>query len=236
MGTHLLCFSDLYTVISLSVPPLPQFSLSGIGLAALLAGENVNTCDAIGHSNGGVHIQNLVHHAPDMVDKIVFSHSLTSQTPDDVCTVNDTEIALYKKLKMLLKVLPASVILSAMGGTIANKLNLNAGEIYTKTMRDQCKSELKLLDKKDILTIVRCMEDFLYHHTFNSAEYKYRASRVLLLTSPTDTIVNPRQKESMRQLCPGACEYSFRAGGHTTMVGCPDEYYHVVRSFLTREV
>ncbi|MCP1103333.1 hypothetical protein M2454_001421 [Aequitasia blattaphilus] len=79
-------FKDEYQVIALSVPPLPSFSLSGIGLAAILKEEGVKSCDAIGHSNGGVHIQNLIKCRPELVNKIIFSHSLTSLTRRDADT------------------------------------------------------------------------------------------------------------------------------------------------------
>lgn len=225
-------FKDEYQVIALSVPPLPSFTLSGVGLAAILEEEGVEFCDAIGHSNGGVHIQNLVKYRPELVNKIVFSHSLTSLTREDVDTVNKTEVDLYHKAKVVMKILPASVILNALGGKFAKQIQLEAGDSATIAVRKQIKEDIKLLSKEDVLTIINCMEDFLFKYIFEPEQYIKRADRILLLNSPTDRIVNPKQKESMRQLCPGAKEYVFKTGGHVPMLACPSEYYKVVREFL----
>lgn len=222
----------LYKVVGLSVPPLPEFSLSRIGLAKILEHENVSRCDAIGHSNGGVHIQGLVSYRPELVDKIVFSHSLTSLSDKDACTVNDTEVAFYRKAKTIMKILPASILLNAIGGKMANQVKLKSGDSDTEILRQRIKAEIKLLGKSDVLAIISMMEDFLFHYTFSSDSYSDKSNRVLLLNSPSDKMVNPRQKVAMRQLCPGAKEYVFERGGHTTMIAYPEEYYGVVRDFL----
>lgn len=221
-----------YKVIALSVPTLPAFSLSGAGLAAILMHENVTCCDAIGHSNGGVHIQNLVHYRPYLVDKIIFSHSLTSLSEQDAYTVNDTEVEFYRKAKMAMKILPVSILLNVMGRKFAGQIGLKSDLNNTKMIRKQIRADIKRLSRVDILAIISCMEDFLFHHTFNPDDYRSRINRVLLLNSPTDKMVNTKQKAAMRQLCPGAKEYVFEKGGHTPMITYPDEYYRVIKDFL----
>jgi len=223
---------DQYKVIALSVPPLPEFSLSGAGLATIIRHENIACCHAIGHSNGGVHIQNLVRYCPDFVDKIIFSYSLTSLSDQDACTVNDTEVNFYRKAKAVMKILPASILLNGIGGKFAKRIQLKAGPQHTKAIQERIISEVRLLNKNDVLAIINCMEDFLFHHTFSSADYCDRANRILLLNSPSDKMVNPRQKSAMRQLCPNAKEYVFQKGGHTPMITYPEEYYRVVKDFL----
>ena len=222
----------LYRVIGLSVPPMPEFSLSRIGLAEILKREHVSCCDAIGHSNGGVHIQGLVSYRPELVDKIVFSHSLTSLSENDAHTINDTEVALYQKAKTITKVFPAFILLNILGGKMAGQVKLKSGDSDTKKLRQRIKAEIKLLGSSDVLTIISMMEDFLFHYTFNPDDYRNKANRILLLNSPSDRLVNSRQKAAMRQLCPGAKEYVFERGGHTTMISHPQEYYGVVRNFL----
>ena len=76
-------FRDTFTSIALSVPPMKSFAETAEGLKLLLGGEGVDTCHAIGHSNGGVHLQNLIARYPGVVDKVVFSHSLTSMNRED---------------------------------------------------------------------------------------------------------------------------------------------------------
>lgn len=223
-----------YRVIALSIPPLPSFHLSGDGLAAVLKHENITCCDAIGHSNGGVHIQNLIASHPQMVDKIIFSHSLTSMSAQDAYTVNNTEVELYRKAKILMKIFPTSILLNALGGQFTKKIKLAAGEKDTSAMQKLFKAELKLLNKKDLLLIVECMEDFLFNYTFDKKYYQEKAGKILLLNSPTDRIVNPRQEKAMRMLCPQAQTYQFKKGGHTSMLTCPEEYYEVVKHFLLK--
>lgn len=95
--------------------------------------ENITCCDAIGHSNGGVHIQNLIASHPQMVDKIIFSHSLTSMSAQDAYTVNNTEVELYRKAKILMKIFPTSILLNALGG----QFNSPQSEQYSG-LRQKC--------------------------------------------------------------------------------------------------
>lgn len=236
MGGHYSAFPLIdevhtsYTIIALSVPPLPKFELSAQGLATIIAHEKFTCCDAIGHSNGGVHIQNLIKHYPKMVDKVIFSHSLTSMSKEDAYQVNDTELRFYKKTKIVIKMLPLSLVLSIMGGKFAKAIRLKSGEKYSLNAQMRMKEDLKLLSKKDVTTIIDCMEDFIYNHTFSSEDYTNKS--VLLLNSPTDKLVNEKQKIAMRKLCINAEEYSFEKGGHTPMLSNPKEYYNIVKNFL----
>lgn len=219
-----------YTVIALSVPPLQKFELSAEGLLTILKHENFKSCDAIGHSNGGVHIQNLIKSNPEIVNKVVFSHSLTSMSKEDVHQVNDTELDFYKKARSVLKILPLSLMVKAMIGKFSKGIKLNSGEVYSRKIQIRMKEDLKLLSKEDILTIIKCMEDFIYNHTFSSEDYQDKS--VLLLNSSTDKMVNEKQKALMKKLCPNAKEYSFEKGGHTPMVSNSEEYYSAVKKFL----
>lgn len=219
-----------HTVIALSVPPLQKFELSAQGLSTIIKHENFESCDAIGHSNGGVHIQNLIKSNPKIVDKVIFSHSLTSMSQEDAYQVNDTELDFYQKAQSVLKILPVSLMVKAMIGKFSKGIKLSSGEVYSQKIQNRMKEDLKWLTKKDILMIIKCMEDFIYNHTFSSEDYQNKS--VLLLNSPTDKMVNEKQKVLMKKLCPNAKEYSFIKGGHTPMVSNGEEYYSVVKEFL----
>lgn len=194
--------------------------------------EKFVCCDAIGHSNGSVHIQNLIKNYPQMVDKVVFSHSLTSMSKEDAYEVNDTELGFYKKAKFIIKILPLSLVVNVLGGKFAKGISINSGKEYSRNAQERMKEDLKLLSKKDIIMIINCMEDFIYNHTFSSDDYSNKS--VLLLNSPTDKLVNEKQKIAMRKLCPNAEEYSFEKGGHTPMLSNAKEYYSIVRNFLVK--
>ncbi|MFD3270934.1 alpha/beta fold hydrolase [Paenibacillus dendritiformis] len=224
-------FSHKFTTIALSVPPKPRFADTAEGLAAILTAENIPRCNVIGHSNGTVHLQSLIHTYPTLVNQIVFSHGLTSMHPDDAYTVNASEARVYKALKKALKVLPVSVLVKALSRQILKKIVLKAGEAETERMRNICKAELKRISKQDLLTIAECMEDFLYHYTFTDEPYRHKPEKVLIIDSATDKVVNPMQRASMRKLCPQAKEYHFTTGGHLTLVHCQDEYFNVLTDF-----
>jgi pimeloyl-ACP methyl ester carboxylesterase len=221
-----------YRVITLSVPPIKQFSPTAEGLKRILDAEGVSHCHVIGHSNGGVYLQSLIAKHPERVDKIVFSHSLTSMSKDDAFTTNASELKFYKIMRRLLKVLPASLLTYAMAKQILAKLRLKSGEETTGRFIHLCKEDMKRITKQNLLTMADCMEDFLYHYTFENDYYRAKPDKVLLLNSPSDKLVNPEQKEAMRRLCPGSREYQFKRGGHTPMVLCQEEYFRVVKDFL----
>lgn len=44
---------------------------------------------------------------PDAMDKVVFSHSLTSMNENDAYTINALEVKTYKLMRTMLRVLPA---------------------------------------------------------------------------------------------------------------------------------
>jgi pimeloyl-ACP methyl ester carboxylesterase len=222
---------DDYTIIALSVPPLKEFALAANGLKSILDAEGIDRCHVIGHSNGGVYMQALIAKFPERVDKIIFSHSLTSMSKEDAQTINVSEIKAYKTMRGLLKILPVAALISLMTKAVLGKLRLKSGRDDTKRFLRLCKADMKRLTKRDLLTMVECMEDFLYNHTFASEPYAVKPNDVLILDSPTDKLANPMQRAQMLRLCPGTNEYHFKSGGHVTMVNCRDEYIGVLKNF-----
>lgn len=224
-------FRDTHKTIALSVPPTKSFSDTSEGLKQLLDFEKIDACHVIGHSNGGVYLQNLIAHHPEIVDKIVFSHSLTSMEKNDVFTTNASEIKTYKVMRKMLKVLPVTVLTFAMSRMVLSKLYLQSGQQDTKRLVALCKEDIKGLTKQDFITMADCMEDFLHNHTFTSEHYIKKPQDVLVVDSPTDKVVNPLQRAQMLKLCPGAREHHFEEGGHITLVKCRNEYFSLLRDF-----
>jgi pimeloyl-ACP methyl ester carboxylesterase len=224
-------FRDTFTTIALSVPPIKVFSETAEGLKLLLDSEGIHTCHAIGHSNGGVYLQNLTACYPGLVDKIVFSHSLTSMDRNDAYTTNASEVKMYKFMREILKVLPVSILTFVMGRTVLKKLRLQSGQVDTKRLIALCKEDMKRITKQDFLTMADCMEDFLFNHIFTPDPYLSNPQNVLIIDSSTDRIANPMQRKQMLKLCPGAREYHFKNGGHLTLVNCRDEYFSLLHCF-----
>jgi pimeloyl-ACP methyl ester carboxylesterase len=224
-------FRDTFTTIALSVPPMKSFAETAEGLKLLLEREGVSVCNAIGHSNGGVYLQNLIARYPGLVDKIVFSHSLTSMNREDADTTNASEVKMYRLMRRILRILPASILTFAMGRIVLTKLCLQSGEADTRRLTALCRDDMKRITKQDLITIAGCMEDFLFNHTFTSEPYISAPHKVLIIDSPTDKIANPMQRAQMLKLCPGAQEYHFQSGGHITLVNCKNEYLSVLRRF-----
>lgn len=224
-------FRDTYTTIALSVPPIQSFSETANGLKALLDCEGVRSCNVIGHSNGGVHLQNLINRYPNVADKIIFSHSLTSMEKDDVNTINASEVKAYKLMRGMLKVLPVSILTTALGRMVFPKFSLQSGRSDTDRLIRLCKEDMKKYSKQDFLMMASCMEDFLFNYTFTSDPYVNKPQEVLIVDSPTDKIANPMQRAQMLKLCPGAQEHHFKSGGHVTMINCQDEYFSLLNRF-----
>jgi pimeloyl-ACP methyl ester carboxylesterase len=223
---------ETYRVMALSVPPLARFSQSAEGLNDILRIENIHSCDVIGHSNGGVHLQSVIQKNPQAINKIVFSHSLTSLEKNDALTINASELKVYKTMRRILKIFPASLLAFALCLTVRNGLNLKSGREDSKKLKKLVRACMKKYTKKDFLTLAACMEDFLFNYTFSPDYYAQKPEKVLIMDSPTDTLVNPMQRAAMRRLCPGAREYQFKKGGHLTLVKCKEEYFGVLHNFL----
>lgn len=224
-------FREEFTTIALSVPPIRSFAETSVGLKAILDAENVGKCNVIGHSNGGVFLQNLIKQYPNIAEKIVFSHSLTSMSPDDVYSINESEVKVYKKMRKILKVLPVSILTFALGRMVFPKLQLQSGPEDTKRLIAFCKEDFKRITKQYFYIKADCMEDFLFNHIFSSDPYLSRPQDILIVDSETDKMANPMQRKEMLRLCPGANEYHFETGGHVTLVNCTKEYFSVLHKF-----
>lgn len=242
MGGHLLGlalseeFKEEYTTICLSCPPLHFFEQAIDGLKALLDAEGIEHCDAIGHSNGGVYLQGIIKKYPGTIEKVVFSHSLTSMSPEDVYTINKSEWNVYKMMRMALKILPVSVFSGKLVKMVLTEnFYLKAGKDATEKLKTMVRGTMKKITKQDMYTMADCMEDFLFHYTFSPESYKENPENVLIIDSPTDHVANPMQRAEMLRLCPGAQEYHFSKGGHVTIINCRDEYFLVLHRFFSEQ-
>jgi hypothetical protein len=151
---------------------------------------------------------------------------------EDVTTTNASEVKLYKTMRRLLKILPASVLTYSMSRIMLGKLRLKSGVEDTRHFMHLCREDIKRITKQDLLMMADCMEDFLHNYSFTPEPYVDKPKDVLILDSPTDKLTNPMQRAKMLQLCPGANEYHFKSGGHVTMVNCREEYMGVIKKFL----
>lgn len=224
-------FRDEFTTISLSVPAVSSFAETAVGIKAILNAEQVEKCNVIGHSNGGVYLQNFIKQYPNNIEKIVFSHSLTSMSQDDVNSINASEVKIYKKMRIILKVLPVSVLTFALGRMVFPKLKLQSGRGDTDKLIALCKADIKKVTKQEFYTKADCMEEFLFHYTFSSEPYAFRPQDILIVDSKNDKIANSMQRKEMLRLCPGANEYHFETGGHVTLVNCTKEYFSILHKF-----
>jgi len=224
-------FREEFTTIALSVPPMHTFADTAKGLKAVLDAEQVTKCNVIGNSNGGVYLQNLIKQYPDIADKIVFSHSLTSMNPNDVNTTNASEVKIYSKMRKILKVLPVSALTYGLGRAFFPKLQLQSGKTDTDRLIALCKEDFKRITKQDFYTMADCMEDFLFNHIFTSEPYINRPKDILIVDSETDNLANPMQRKQMLELCLNANEYHFQTGGHVTIINCREEYFTLLHKF-----
>ncbi|MDR0540824.1 MAG: alpha/beta hydrolase [Dysgonamonadaceae bacterium] len=224
-------FRDTYTTIALSVPPVKSFLETAEGLKLLLDCEGIRICNAIGHSNGGVYLQNLIAHYPGLIDKVVFSHSLTSMDKNDAYTTNASEVKMYRFMRKMLKALPASVLTFVLGQMVFPKLHLKSGKADTQRLINLCREDMKRISRQNFIITADCMEDFLFNHTFTSEPYTSAPQKVLIIDSSSDTVANPMQRAQMLKLCPGAREYHFENGGHLTMLNNRDEYFSLLKDF-----
>lgn len=224
-------FLHTHKIIALSVPPIQNFSQTAEGLKGVLDYEKVSSCNALGHSNGGVYMQNLISKYPSYVEKIVFSHSLTSMSENDVYTVNQSEIKVYKTMRKILKIFPVSLLTVGMQKTFISKLKFKSSVKDTEQLIGLCKKDMKKLTKSDFLTMANCMEDFLYNYIFTSDPYLNKSQNVLIIDSESDKLANSMQRKEMLRLCPNAQEYHFATGGHVTMLTQTEEYISVIKKF-----
>jgi len=67
--------SKVFTVITVTYPPLSSFYSYVSGILELLQRENIKSFYVWGHSFGGIVAQQLVREVPDTITKVILSHT-----------------------------------------------------------------------------------------------------------------------------------------------------------------
>ena len=202
-------------------------------MKALIDAEGIKSCDAIGHSNGGVYLQGINQQYSGMIEKVVFSHSLTSMDKNDVYTINKSERNVYRLMRVILKILPVSILTNQLVKMVVNdNFYLKVGKEATQQLKALIKKEVRKITKQDMYVMATCMEDFLFNHIFTSKPYEAHPENVLIADSPSDHVANPMQRAEMLKLCPRAQTYHFTKGGHVTLINCRDEYFSMLHKFF----
>lgn len=87
------------------------------------------------------------------------------------------------------------------------------------------------IDKRAVVQNFR--QQLAYHRDFHFRPDDLAGwpGRILLIESGND-VISPRRRRALRESYPQAQLHTFHAGGHATMLNCPEEYLAVVRQFL----
>lgn len=218
-----------YRIITLSIPSNADYNKGIEGLYTILKKENVEKIDAYGHSMGASHIQGLIQKYPDIVGKVIFSHSTTVRSLDDVNHLNARDLKAANLMIKLMPIMPLFIIKKIMGGKFKKHLTLSTPEA-TKELNMLFRESFNKVTKTDFLNMVLGMKDFMENALFSADEFENK--KILIIDSENDKLVSKEQQDEMYKLCPNASYRRFKTGGHITMFTQFEETLKVIRLFL----
>jgi pimeloyl-ACP methyl ester carboxylesterase len=211
---------DEYRIISPSYPALPAMAEHIKGIYTICAAEGINKVHILGTSFGGWVAQCFVRHYPDMVEKVVFSHT---SGPGGIST------ALLGIGQIMTQLTPERLLRRTFKRNYALLFSIPDQE---REFWNAYLEELSLrTTKNDVLMQQECGRDF-NAYKFSKDDLIDWPGTILLLESDDDPAFTPYMQKALKDLYPQAHVHTFHNAGHTPGYTNPEKYLLVVKSFL----
>lgn len=133
-----------YRIVTLSIPPNADYNKRDRWALCYSEKENVDKIDAYGHSMGACHIQGLIQRYPEVVDKVIYSHSTNVRSLNDINRLNVGDLKAANLMIKLLLIMPLFIIKKVMGNKFKKHLILSTPEA-TKELNTQCEEYSKVI-------------------------------------------------------------------------------------------
>jgi pimeloyl-ACP methyl ester carboxylesterase len=215
-------FSQKYTVIVPSYPPVKTMAELADGIAGILAREGIRQANVVGGAYGGLVAQVFVRRHPDKVRRLVLSHT---GFPD-----RDRGAALRQSLR-LLNLLPWSIVKAVFKRRSADLL---PGDHPEAALSQAFYAEMLdyRLNKKQLLSVYARAVDLDLNHRFSPDDLRDWDGRVLILLSDDDPTIPPELHHQLLNLYPQAQAHIFHGAGRAASITRRDEYHAVIDAFF----
>jgi 3-oxoadipate enol-lactonase len=207
--------------------PAEVDSMSGLadGIAAILTQQGIQTSYVVGGSYGGMLAQVFTHRHPDLVTRLVLSHTYppVSKRARSV----EPALRLFRVLPMFLV---RKMLRDRMIGILPPKpsaeLLLVAAQIH-ETVDTR-------LTRQAALSTFRRMMDF-DRQIFSSSDLAGWQGKTLIMLAEDDPTTPEALRRALLDLYPGARLHLFKGSGHATSILESDEYIRVMEGFFEQQ-
>lgn len=194
------------------------------GAAAILEAEGISHAHVLGGSFGGIVAQCFVRKYPQMVDKLILSHTIPPKAE---------RVKRSKRVAILLFFFPLWLILSLTKKRTSKMIPEEHAEY--EFWQAYLKEEITHLNKKVMQNILKRGIDLDQNYTFTPDDLKDWPGKMLILESGDDPLAPGESREVLKSLYPRAQVNTFHGTGHASSIIKPEEYLSAVKKFLKED-
>lgn len=212
-----------YRLIVPGYTPLNTMAKLTDGMVAVLDNLGIDQVYVIGGSYGGMVAQVLVRRHPDRIKRLILSHTLL---PDPE-SWRESERS-FRMFDLLPAVLLRALIRRSLG-----RLAPEDDEDSVFMRAYVAEVFMTRLTKQDITALYHRAMDYGLNYTFTPEDLAGWPGAVMIIMDEDDPSTPEPVREAFKKLYPEAEVHIFQGTGHLTSVLKPDEYYGLVRGFLS---
>jgi pimeloyl-ACP methyl ester carboxylesterase len=213
---------DQFRIIAPDYPPTLDMLEMADGLSGMLEVEGVQQAHILAGSFGGMVAQVFMREYPEQVAKVILS---TTTAPDASQAARYTEIMSF--LQMSDQALVREMAQPQMFAMIAPpEAELQFWRAYVRELFEY------RLGKEDLLSLYRCMIDFM-RMQFTPSDFAAWGERILLIDSADDATFGATEQRRLQALYPAAKVHTFSQAGHSPASTQRDVFFDLARTFFS---
>jgi len=212
-----------YRLIIPNYPPEVD-SMSGLadGLVGILAQAGIRTTSVVGGSYGGMLAQVFVHRHPDLVTRLVLSHTYPPLSGRAKSV--KPALRLFRRLPMfMVKKMLRDRMTGILPPRASPELLLIAAQI-SETV------DTRLTRQAAMSTYLRMME--FDRQLYSPSDLATWQGKTLIMLAEDDPTTPQALRDALVALYPGSTVHLFRGSGHATGILESGEYIKVIEEFL----
>jgi pimeloyl-ACP methyl ester carboxylesterase len=213
-----------YFLICPGYPPeVNTMRLLADGIVVILKREEVGSAYVLGGSYGGMVAQVIVHRHPDLVEKLVLSHTY----PPEKSRARSVESSLR-----LIRRLPMFVLRRLLRAQMAGILPANPSpELLLVAAQIHETVDTRMTRQAALSTYQRMIE--YDQQEFTPADLDNWQGKTLIILAEDDPTTPEYLRKELFDLYPGAKKHLFKGGSHATPILESEEYIKVVEDFFS---
>lgn len=215
--------AETHRVLAASYPPVATMAALVDGLAEVLRHEGIAEADVVGGSYGGTVAQVFVRRHPQMVRRLVLSHTMY---PDPARGKQLT------RAMGLMSLLPTGLV-KALFKRSMDRLTPPDNPESALHRAYFAEAVAHHITKADLVNGYRRVADFDLQYAFTPEDLRDWPGAILLIMADDDPATPPPVRAEMQRLYPRARVHLFAGTGHAASVLRREEYLGLIRSFTS---